>query len=290
MNSVKMNKAIVIRPLHTISELAKVEALMRAIWGMSDLEIVSTHTLHAMVHSGGQILAAFDGAQMVGFVVSIIGTRSGSQLPAAERLQIYSFIAGVAQAYQNQQVGVALKLAQRNFALSLDIPLISWTYDPLESRNAHFNIGKLGAICNQYHLNFHGEMSGINAGIPTDRFEAQWWVMSDGVAACSRGEKRPLSLTRLREQGAVLLNPTNRNEAGLPLPPQAVIHSDHALLLVEIPAHYQQIKQQAFPLAQQWRQHTQTLFTTYFKKGYTVTDFVTDKSEEARSSFYVLTK
>lgn len=283
---------IEIRPLRTLDELRPVEALERAIWGMDDLEVISVHTLHAIHRSGGQVLGAFAGDTLVGFVVTLLGTfeRPGRiDQVAAARLKLYSMIAGVHPDYQNQGIGYRLKLAQRDFADRLGIRLVTWTYDPLESRNAAFNIGKLGAICHTYHPNFHGQMSGINAGLPTDRFEVAWWVTSNRVVGRVERERRPLSLDAFLGGGALLVNEATFNAAGLPLPPPNTVSRPATMILVEIPADFQAMKQQDMALAQRWREHTGYLFPQLFDSGFVVTDFVCEEIDGRRRSFYLLT-
>ena len=289
-NRQQMMVEMEIRPLYTLTELAAIESLERDIWSMSDLEIISVHTLHALVHSGGQVLGAFDGDQLIGFVVSILGKQSHEHLLAAAQLKIYSVIAGVAKAYQNQNVGYLLKLAQREFAKSIGIPQITWTYDPLESRNARFNVAKLGAVCHKYHRDFHGEMSGINAGTATDRFEVDWWVLHDRVKQRVEEEKRPLTRDRLPEMETAVVNQTSYNAAGLLMPPEAWSFPAAATLFVEIPANYQLLKKEDFVLAQRWRYHTRSVFEELFSCGYAVTDFISEEQDNVRRSFYELTK
>ncbi|MCP5099452.1 MAG: hypothetical protein GY943_28185, partial [Chloroflexi bacterium] len=219
-----MNK-IEIRPLQTVESLHPVEQLERAVWGANDLEVISTHTLHAMCHSGGQILGAFAGEKLVGFVVTIIGLQGDVETAVSNRLKLYSFIAGVHPDYQNLTIGYRLKLAQRKFALAQRISLITWTYDPLESRNARFNIGKLGCTCNTYHHDFHGEMEGINADIPTDRFEVKWWVDSERVQE-RVGGRRPLTRQHYLQNGAIILNPIIQNADELPIFTESIQSND----------------------------------------------------------------
>lgn len=283
-----------IRPLHTLSELAAIEPLEQRIWGMDDRELISTHTLHAIVHSGGQVLGAFDGDTLAGFAVCLLGTmetpRRRDQVAAA-RLQLYSMIAGVHPDYQNHGVGFQLKLAQREFALTLGVRLITWTYDPLESRNARFNIGKLGAVCNTYHRDFHGEMSGINAGIATDRFQASWWITSNRVARRVTNPRGALSLSAFLGAGAAVVNKTAVNGSPHPLPAaDPALPADlGALLLVEIPSDFQALKRNDLALAQTWRAHTRLLFESLFARGYVVTDFVQETANGRSRSFYLLT-
>ena len=286
----RLDVEIKIRPLSTLAELADIELLERDIWGMNDLEIISMHSLHAMCHSGGQILGAYSGDQLVGFVVSILGSQSNDQLPAAAQLTIYSVIAGVAQAYQNQNVGYLLKLVQREFVMRIGIAQVVWTYDPLESRNARFNIFKLGAVCHKYHRHFHGEMSGINAGIPTDRFEVDWWVLHERVKERVAGGKRPLTLAQLLADDTVIINPSIPNTSDLLVPPDVWLRAESNRLLVEIPSNFQVLKQQDFALANRWRHHTRLVFEELFSCGYAVTDFIFEEIDKVRRSYYVLTK
>ena len=288
-----MKTNILVRPLTTLEEMAEVEQLQRTVWQTGDLEVISVHTLHAIQHNGGMLYGAFDGDKMVGFVLGIIGTVPGDgrkDMVAAARLKMYSVEAGVLPEYQNQNVGYQLKLAQREFAMNIGLRLITWTYDPLESRNGRFNIGKLGAVCHTYHRNFHGELTGINAGLPTDRFDVEWWITNNRVEARVVKGKRPLPLKTLLNSGALLLNETRANDAGLPVPPTYPLAAGANLLLVEIPSDFQAVKRQDFDLALAWREHTRLLFEELFRENYTVTDFVYEVGENGRArSFYLLT-
>ncbi|HOU41619.1 MAG TPA: hypothetical protein PK829_10170 [Promineifilum sp.] len=285
--------AIVIRDLSTQEEYAAAEAIQRMTWGMSDLDIIPGHALHAMQHSGSALLGAFDGKELVGFVFGILATHEipGRIDPvAAARLKMYSVIAGVLPAYQGQDVGYRLKMAQRDFCLRIGVRLVTWTYDPLESLNARFNIGKLGAVCRHYLRHFHGEMSGRNAGLQTDRFDVEWWVTSHRAEARATRKWRPLRLEGLLAGGALLVNEASFNAAGLPVPPLNYISQPSNLMLVEIPADFQAIKAADLDLARQWRAHTRAIFEGMFDSGFLVTDFVAREDEAGRPrSYYLLT-
>jgi predicted GNAT superfamily acetyltransferase len=297
---------ITIQPIQTLEKMAEVEPIEKAIWGITDLEVTCTHTLHALVENGGSLIGAYDEGNLIGFVLGIPAFTPDKNLPLTERIKLYSYMAGVLPAYQAQSIGYRLKLAQREDALQQGYRLITWTYDPLESLNARLNIGKLGATCHTYHRHFHGDLGGINAGLPTDRFSVDWWLESVSVKEKIAGEKRPfrlgsgkaLSLQSLIAHGAVILNPAIENAAGLPVPPEAVAHPNTPSL-IEIPTNMRLIKAQDFALAETWRLHTRALFETAFAQGFVVTDFVTDGGENAcpepsRSgrlrSYYLLTK
>jgi predicted GNAT superfamily acetyltransferase len=284
---------ITIRSLETLSEIAAAEEVQRIAWTMSDLDVIPAHALHAMQHSGAVLLGAFDGDRVVGFTFGVLGTEENPNRVdqvAAARLKIYSVIAGVLPEYQQHDIGFRLKMAQREFALRIGIRLITWTYDPLESLNARFNIGKLGAVCRRYLRHFHGDMTGINTGMPTDRFDVDWWVTQNRVAARAERKWRPLKLEALMAGGALLVNESSFNEAGMPVPPLNYVSRPSNLMLVEIPANIQNIKRADMPLALRWRMHTRDIFENMFASGFIVTDFVPHVDENGNPrSYYLLT-
>lgn len=285
---------ISIRPVERSADLKKVEDLQREIWQAGDLQVIPARTLHAIHFNGGMLLGAFDGDELVGFIFAVIGTVQGLDKRvdqvAAARLQLYSTIMGVLPAYQGHGIGYRLKLAQREFAIRLGIRLVTWTYDPLEARNAWLNIGKLGAVCRRYLLNFHGNVGGINAGLDTDRFYVEWWVTGNRVQNRVGRERSPLSYDQLIAGRAHLINEAAFDEAGLPTPPAAFVESDANLILVEIPADIQTVKQHDIDLARAWRAHTGDVFQHYFDGHYIATDFTRREDEEGHTRcYYVLT-
>lgn len=284
---------IEIRPLTSHSTIAQVESVQKAAWGIGDRETIPAHFLHALQHNGANLLGAFDGDQLIGFTFSTLAMiEKGNRIDevAAARLKLYSVATGVHPDYQGQHIGQRLKLAQREFALRIGVRLITWTFDPLESRNGHFNIGKLGAICNRYLPNFHGNLSGLNAGLPTDRLEVEWWVTSNRVQSRVSQKRSSLSFDALLGGGALLINEATFNSSGLPLPPANYISHPSNLLLMEIPTNFQHIKQTDPDLAQRWRDHSRSLLQKLFDSDFIITDFTTyhDAAGQQRS-FYLLT-
>lgn len=273
--------------------MREAEKIQSITWNMDDLEVLPAHAMHALQHNGAAFLGAFDGQRLVGFslgVPALIEAPDRIDQVAAARLKMYSVVTGVLPDYQQQGVGYQLKLAQRDFALRIGIRLITWTYDPLESLNARFNITKLGIVCRRYLRDFHGEMGGINAGLATDRFEAEWWVTSNRAQSRTRQSRRPLPLASLLAGGAVLVNEATFNSAGLPVPPANYVSRPSNLMLVEIPADLQAIKNQDFELAKRWRRHTRHLFEELFHSGFVVTDFAYEEDQAGQKrSFYLLT-
>lgn len=285
--------SIEVRALTELAEIQAAEEIQRTTWGMNELEVVPAHLMHALQHNGALLLGAFDGADVVGFVFGVLGTvelEDRIDQVAAARLKMYSVATGVVPEYQNQGVGYQLKQAQREFALRIGVRLITWTYDPLESTNARFNIGKLGTICRRYLRNFHGEMTGLNAGLATDRFEVEWWVTGNRAQSRARQRRGPLSYEALVGGGAVLINEATFDDRELPVPPLDYVSRPSNLLLVEIPADFQRIKERDLELAQRWRQHTRHLFEEQFQNNFVVTDFVYHAESTGRKrSFYLLT-
>ncbi len=284
---------IEIRPLTDHDTIARIETLQKETWGIGDLEVLPTHFLHALQYNGALLLGAFDGDRLVGFTFATLGMiEKGNRIDevAAARLKLYSVVTGVHPDYQGQHVGQRLKLAQRDFALRIGVRLITWTFDPLESRNGYFNIGKLGAICNRYLLNYHGNLGGINAGLPTDRFEVEWWVTSNRVQSRVSRQRRSLSLEALLGGGALLINEATFGSDGLPVPPPNYISRPSNLLLMEIPTDFQQIKLTDPALARRWRDHSRLLFQELFHSEFIVTDFASYEDENGRRRcFYLLT-
>jgi predicted GNAT superfamily acetyltransferase len=285
---------IEIRTIESTEDARKLEEIQRRAWDMPDIEIIPGRTMHAIQFNGGLLLGAYDGSELVGFVFGVLGTVRGLHnridQVAAARLQLYSTIMGVLPQYHNQGVAYQLKVAQREFALRLGVRLVTWTYDPLESRNGWLNIGKLGAVSQQYLRDFHGELGGINAGLSTDRFYVEWWVTGNRVRGRVGRDRRPLSFDQLIAGQAVLINEADFNEDGLPVPPASFVESDTNLVLVEIPTHVQTIKERDMDLAQLWRAHTRELFEHYFAHKFVVTDFALREDEPGRQrSYYVLT-
>ncbi|HEC33658.1 MAG TPA: hypothetical protein ENI37_02955 [Chloroflexi bacterium] len=281
--------AVEIRPIQTNDEYRAVERLQRQAWALEDVEIVPHHLLLTVQKNGGLVLGAFEslpeeeGERLVGFVFGFVGLLPGGKVKHC------SHMAGVAPACQNRNIGYRLKLAQRQRVLAQGIDLITWTFDPLESRNARLNFHKLGAICNIYLRNLYGDMrDGLNVGLPSDRFQVDWLIASDHVASRLRDGWVGLSLSALQADGVPILNrplpgghsaprlPSGEagSEQALLRPPETVLPLEGDRLLVQIPAHFQAVKSADLGLARAWREHSRALFEAAFAKGYTVTDLL----------------
>jgi predicted GNAT superfamily acetyltransferase len=273
--------AIRVRPIQTEEEYHAVEDLQREIWGAHDVEIVAFETLMTAHKNGGVMLGAFDsGASppaLVGFVFGFVG------LTPDGRLKHCSHIAGVLPDYRDQQIGYLLKLCQREQVLEQGIGLITWTFDPLESRNGRFNFHKLGCVCNTYLRNHYGAMRDVlNAGLPSDRFQVDWHIAGERVDRWLDGEIENPPVPELLAAGVALAN--QPIEGDLLRPPEKPLPLAGERVLVQIPADFQRLKSADRDLALAWRLHTRELFEAAFAGGYLVTDLLLDDGR----SFYLL--
>jgi predicted GNAT superfamily acetyltransferase len=176
-----MSEGIVVRKCERLEEFRLCVELQRQIWREEDLEVEPATMFVVASQTGGQVLGAFDGDKLIGYTLSVVGLRDGV-------VYLHSHMTGVHPDYRNRGVGRMLKLFQRDEALGREIRLIVWTFDPLEIRNGHFNLNRLGAICRHYHPNLYGiTTSPLHGGLPTDRLVAEWRLDSPRVVA-SLGE------------------------------------------------------------------------------------------------------
>lgn len=270
-----------IRPVRELEEYRACEALQRRAWLMSgDLEVVPVHLLVGVHEGGGLLLGAFDGEDLVGLVFGFPGITS------AGNLKHCSHMMAVLPEYQGQGVGFQLKLAQRRVVRSQGTDLITWAYDPLESRNAHLNVSRLGAVCGTYVRDLYGPLAdGLNAGLPTDRFQVDWWISSKWVAERLAGEPG-----RHRCQQAGQANETECTAIGLRIPGSMNLDLDLPAIQIEVPADYQVVKAEDPILARDWRFVTRELFEAYFAAGYVAADYHSRWAAGERRNFYLLVK
>ena len=200
---------ILIRTCQGFDELEACVQLQIETWGYDDSDVIPRKAFLVGQKIGGQVIGAFDtdlpGAapnghpeSLIGFAMSLPGVKTGNEAPQA---YLHSHMLAVRDAYRNRGLGAQLKLEQRREALSRKIHLMEWTFDPVEIKNAHLNIHKLGAIVRSYHVNFYGVSSSrLQAGLPTDRLVAEWHLDSPRVTATLEGRPRAAYKTEERIQ------------------------------------------------------------------------------------------
>jgi predicted GNAT superfamily acetyltransferase len=187
--------AISIRALTTQKDFEDAVQLQKEIWGFNDLELLPVRLFIVATKVGGQALGAFDGYRMIGFCLAIPGLKPGGGS------YLHSHMLGVSHEYRDVGVGRLLKLKQREDSLARTIELVEWTFDPLEIKNAYFNMERLGAVVRRYVRNQYGTTtSPLHGGLPTDRCVAEWWIGTPRVKAIVDGNApfaRPQTLERI---------------------------------------------------------------------------------------------
>jgi len=273
----------VIKLLDSPEDMTLVEDLQRAVWPGSETDVVPAHMLITAIHNGGLVLGAFLEEQLIGFVFGFPGL---DFTPDGPRPKHCSHMMGIRPGQRDSGVGFALKRAQWQMVRKQGIDHITWTYDPLLSRNAYLNISKLGSVCNTYRRSEYGDMrDGLNVGLPSDRFQVDWWVNTRRVERrLGKRARGPLKLENFSKAELQPLYPPQVNASGLLQPPEHFDPLEGRLLLAEIPSDFGALKEADFTLAHDWRFFSREFFETAFTAGYIVTDFI---YEDGRS-FYVL--
>jgi predicted GNAT superfamily acetyltransferase len=265
------------RSISTHAEYLAAEDLQYAVWGGSEREIVPVPMLLTAHKNGGVLLGAFDDQRLVGLVFSFVGitTRRG--------LKHCSHLLAVDPAYRNQQVGRKLKLLQREAVLAQGISHITWTFDPLESRNALLNIHHLGTVCNTYLPNLYGAMvDALNAGLPSDRFQVDWYLTSTRVRQAIGQSPAASRYEQLHDREALVLNPAPLNDLQAPAQECRAPTGDRCM--IRIPSAFQELKTARPELGMAWRMQFREVCMLAFAMGYLAVDAV--RANEG--TYYVL--
>jgi predicted GNAT superfamily acetyltransferase len=177
--------ATVIRKCHTLDEMSACVALQQEVWNFTDAELVPLRMFVIAEKVGGQVIGAFDEGKTVAFALAMPGARGG-------HAYLHSQMLAVRNEYRNAGLGRQIKLVQREDALARGFELIEWTFDPLEIKNAYFNIERLGAIARRYNVNQYGVTSSpLQGGLPSDRLVAEWWLKSKRVENLLHSTPKP---------------------------------------------------------------------------------------------------
>ena len=182
-SAAKTAPEVEIRSLTELAEFDLCVELEMAVWGYDPADMIPRRMFLLASRIGGQVLGAFVDGRISGFAMALPGYRNG-------HAYLHSHMVGVLQEQRNLGLGRRLKLAQRDDALARGFDLMEWTFDPLEIKNAHLNIARLGALVRRYKTNFYGPSSSpLQGGLPTDRVYAEWWLRSDRVRRVLAGEQ-----------------------------------------------------------------------------------------------------
>lgn len=259
---------IEIRPLTTIKDLEKMQEVESAVWKMDPIPVHQTYT---SMQNGGIILGAFAEGELVGFLNSFPGFKQ-------QTVHLCSHMLGILPDYQQDGIGERMKRRQAALARQAGYSLITWTFDPLESRNAHLNLHKLGAVGTMYRPNHYGSLQDeFNQGLPSDRILIEWYLRDRKQKQSYAFNWNKLLLEVDEEQRPVATKVEEQVDLAMA-----------NVFFVAIPKHFQQIKQRDFELATEWRRKTRTIFEQLFLAGFNATDLLAD--EERSVCYYVFTK
>jgi predicted GNAT superfamily acetyltransferase len=254
------------------------EKLQQDVWGWDDLDTTPLMNFIIMKELGGTLIGAFDGERVVGFAFGFAGWDEGQ--PA-----FHSHMLAVHPSYREHGIGLRLKLAQRTAALERGFEHITWTFDPLQSTNAHLNFHKLGVVSSKYKVNFYGDQSSspLHRCIGTDRLWVDWFLKSQRVAdRVQAGQAQETDLEGLARLIQVGSNgeAISRSAADLNGRPG----------VIEIPERIGLLQRENQTAAIAWRESTRAAFVDAFAAGYVVDDFLRIKQNEHRVGGYLLAR
>ena len=260
-----------IRELKTLEEFQRCVEIQKIVWGFDDpYDIAPLPLLMIAARTDGIVLGAFKENELIGFVYSLPGTHKG------RRMQ-WSHMLAIVPEYRNFDLGFLLKKAQFDLAEQKGYEFLEWTFDPLESRNAYFNLKKLGCIAKEYEVNVYGITSSpLHGGMPTDRL-----IAHSPVPALV---KILPQWTSAPEAPALVTTCALRD--GLLQIEEVRLDSREPFLFLELPEAMQELRAKSFDAALQWRLKTREVFVQYLSHEYLVYSFL---RIEARN-FYVLKK
>ncbi|GGP77775.1 GNAT family N-acetyltransferase [Saccharothrix coeruleofusca] len=258
-----------VRDLTDLPDLDAVYRLYDDIWRPDPTNPpVTTELLRALTKGGNHVAGAYDGTTLVGASVAFFG-------PPADRV-MHSHVTGVAPTSLGRDVGFALKLHQRAWALRRGVTAITWTFDPLVSRNAYFNLAKLGGAVAEYLPDFYGGMrDAINGDDATDRLLVRWDLAAPEVeAACAGSPARPDA-----ERAGAAVVALGRDERGAPVPGS----TDGGTVLVAVPPDVTALRRTDPGLARRWRVAVREVLSPLVAEGPRATGF-------DRAGWYVISR
>lgn len=185
MHAAPQPGSLELRTLHEVDDFRLCLDLQREVWNFADVDLVPVRMFVVAEKVGGHVIGAYDGQVLAGFALGVPGVRGGQPY-------LHSHMLAVRTPYRNLGLGRKIKLYQRELALINGFDLIEWTFDPLEIKNAHLNIERLGAIVRRYNINQYGMTSSpLQGGLPTDRLIAEWWLESRRVTTLLKTGSHP---------------------------------------------------------------------------------------------------
>ncbi|MFI5392810.1 MAG: hypothetical protein ACHQY1_03685 [Myxococcota bacterium] len=257
-NQAAASAGVTLQALTSLDDADRLIEVMRQTWG--DYDLMPREMVRAIAESGNLPWGAFDGEELVGYVLGWAG------VDPEDGLHVHSHMLAALPGRRHAGVGVALKLGQRAQSLDPGLQVGGWTFDPLVARNAHFNLSKLGAHCDRFHRNYYGEMGDtLNLGDRSDRLVVRWdldrepgpWPFPDGESIQSLRAAGPADLPR-PERGP---EPSMQAPGGV---------------RIGVPRDYASIRSTDGSLAEAWRDATGEIMAQCFALGLRVVAFDAD--------------
>jgi predicted GNAT superfamily acetyltransferase len=272
---------LTIRDLASFDDLKQVEAVEKEVWGVSDRDIVPFPLAIATKEAGNLWLGAFDGVKLAGFAFAFLGMEEG-------HLLLHSHLLAVRAPYRDHNLGFKLKQAQRERALALGIQKITWTFDPLQSRNAHLNFAKLGVISNRYKPDFYGlETSSVLHRNGTDRLWVTWPLASRHVQNRLQGKS---NRTEMLDALSILAPLVRFNGNGRPARSSLAAALPRQRIAIEIPSDIMSTEEDDPLLSRDWRLATRFAFTEALRAGFFVAEFCRTIRGQQGPGVYILEK
>jgi predicted GNAT superfamily acetyltransferase len=306
MAETKPKPAVTIRDLQSFEDLKQVEELEREVWGLSDLDATPLTLAIATKEAGSIWVGAFDGARLVGFAFGFLGLEHG-------QLIVHSHMLAVREPYRNSRLGYKLKLVQRERVLALRIDdgrisdvrtnevrtndvrpngvrisEMTWTFDPLQSRNAHLNFAMLGVVSESYKVDFYGpETSSVLHRNGTDRLWVTWPLASRRVQERLQGKA---NRAEILDALSILTSLVQFNGDGKPVCTDLAAALSRQRIAIEIPSDISHVERKDPTLAREWRRQTRWAFTEALKAGFFVAEFCRTIRGQQGPGVYLLEK
>jgi predicted GNAT superfamily acetyltransferase len=272
---------LTIRDLSGFDDFKQVEAVEREVWDLSERDAVPFSLLVATKEAGNLWLGAFDGPALAAFAFAFFGMEHG-------RLMLHSHLLAVREPYRNQNLGYKLKLAQRERALALGVQKITWTFDPLQTKNAHFNFAKLGVVSGRYHADFYGpSTSSMLHRNGTDRLWVTWALNSRRVQDRLQGKS---NRNEILDALAVLSPLVHFSGRGRPGRTSMSAALSRQRVAIEVPCDILELEKEDPRLARDWRLSTRCAFGEAIKAGFFVAEFCRCVRGQQGPGVYLLEK
>jgi len=261
-----------IRDLNSIDDLSQLIAVEKAVWGLADEDRLPLTLAIACKAAGNIFVGAFDNDndknKLVGFAFGFLGCANG-------QTTIHSHLLAVLDAYRHLDLGFRLKLAQRERAMAMGVHEMTWTYDPLQSRNAHFNFSKLGVVSDAYKVDFYGpETSSMLHRNGTDRLWVRWILNSQRVRDRLTGKSTSSNARAETIDALRLLTPLVRfDPSGKPARAGLAESLARQRVSIEIPGDILEVERTDMGLAREWRDATRWAFREAVKAGFFVAEY-----------------